>query len=145
MGRLCYPTTASGQGPGTLARKLSRCKEGMARVFASPGTNFIEHYACRGTSLIEAGKLSRLQNVCWGHWRSVAVQVCLGARKLSRYRIYIAGRCACPDASIHYRICLGCRSKSKNRDKQLTHIVRVSWCFVILKLIRSLCNQNRSM
>ena len=25
---------ASGQGTGTLARKLSRCKEGMARVFA---------------------------------------------------------------------------------------------------------------
>jgi hypothetical protein len=24
------------------------------------------------------------------------------------------------------RICLECRSKSKNRDKQLTHIVRVS-------------------
>jgi len=55
MGRLCYPTQASGQSPGTLARKLSRCKparpndelffqsewdfgrsggEGMARVFA---------------------------------------------------------------------------------------------------------------
>jgi hypothetical protein len=34
MGRLCYPTQASGQGPGTLAAKLSRCKEGMARVFA---------------------------------------------------------------------------------------------------------------
>jgi hypothetical protein len=24
------------------------------------------------------------------------------------------------------QICLGCRSKSKNHDKQLTHIVRVS-------------------
>ena len=24
------PDAASGQGPGTLARKLSRCKEGMA-------------------------------------------------------------------------------------------------------------------
>ena len=28
------PDEASGQGPGTLAANLSRCKEGMARVFA---------------------------------------------------------------------------------------------------------------
>src|SRR4030043_1606736 len=29
------------------------------RTFCRPGTNFIEHYACRGTNMIEAGKLSR--------------------------------------------------------------------------------------
>jgi len=28
------PDEASGQSPDTLAGKLSRCKEGMARVFA---------------------------------------------------------------------------------------------------------------
>ena len=28
------PDASTGQGPGTLAEKLSRCKEGMARVFA---------------------------------------------------------------------------------------------------------------
>jgi len=28
------------------------------------------------------------------------------------------------------QICLGCRSRSKNRDKQLTHIVRVISRFV---------------
>jgi len=33
-GKVVLPDVASGQGPGTLARKLSRCKEGMARVFA---------------------------------------------------------------------------------------------------------------
>jgi len=33
-GEVVLPDAASGQGPGTLARKLSRCKEGMARVFA---------------------------------------------------------------------------------------------------------------
>ena len=40
---------------------------------------------------------------------------CPGARKLSRCRNIIAGRCACPDASFS-RICLGSRSKSKNQD-----------------------------
>jgi len=33
-GEVVLPDAASGQGPGTLAGKLSRCKEGMARVFA---------------------------------------------------------------------------------------------------------------
>jgi hypothetical protein len=33
-GEVVLPDEASGQGFGTLARNLSRCKEGMARVFA---------------------------------------------------------------------------------------------------------------
>ena len=63
--------------------------------------------------------------VSGGHWRSVAVQVisepeiCQGAglqlRADERVRVQKP-----------LQICLECRSKSKNRDKQLTHIVRVS-------------------
>ena len=34
MGEVVLPDAASGQSLGTLAGKLSRCKEGMARVFA---------------------------------------------------------------------------------------------------------------
>jgi hypothetical protein len=33
-GEVVLPDDSTGQGPGTLARKLSRGKEGMARVFA---------------------------------------------------------------------------------------------------------------
>src|SRR4030042_376253 len=44
------------------------------RTFCRPGTNFIEHYECRGT-------------------------ICLEARNLSRCRISIASRCACPGAA----------------------------------------------
>ena len=33
-GEVVLPAAASGHDPDTLARKLSRCKEGMARVFA---------------------------------------------------------------------------------------------------------------
>ena len=61
MGRLCYPTQASGQGPGTLARKLSRCKPawltpvrqgGYGTCFCCQAVNIIEFYECRGTKLI---------------------------------------------------------------------------------------------
>jgi hypothetical protein len=59
------------------------------------------------------------------HWRSVAVQsvsepeICHGAgfklRAGAGVRVHIP-----------LQSCLGSRSKSKNRDKQLTHIDRVS-------------------
>ena len=32
-GEVVLPDDSTGQSPGTLASKLSRCKEGMARVF----------------------------------------------------------------------------------------------------------------
>jgi hypothetical protein len=58
----------------------------------------------------------------------------LEARNLSRCRILIACRCACPGARA-LRICLGSRNKSKNRDKQLTHIVRVR-CRINFKTVK---------
>ena len=69
-----------------------------------------------------------VQDIYWEHWRSVAVQFvskpesCHGAEfKLSadeRVRVQLP-----------LLICLGSRSKSKNRDKQLTFIDRVSVSF----------------
>ena len=70
------------------------------RTFCRHGTKFYEHNACRGTNLIEARKLSRY------------IEIKL--RAMARVRVHLP-----------LRICLGCRSKSKNRDKQLTFIVRV--------------------
>jgi hypothetical protein len=93
------PDASTGQGPGTLAGKLSRCKEGMARVFAV--------------------MVQILLSIT-----SVAVQIvsepkiCQGAGFKLR-----------ADARIRVQrplqICLGCRGKSKKCDKQLTFIVRV--------------------
>jgi len=76
-GEVVLPDASTGQGPGSLAEKLSRCKPACLRsqagrvwrTFCRPGTKFYEHYACRGTSLI-------------------------GAEKLSRYRMFVAGTCA---------------------------------------------------
>ena len=60
-----------------------------------------------------------------GHWRSVAVQF-VSEPEISQG----AGFQLSADARVRVQrllqICLECRSKSKNRDKQLTHIVRVS-------------------
>ena len=62
------------------------------RSFCHPGTSFIDHYACRGTMLIDDTNLSKC-NKCYKR----ALAQCRGtsyleARELSRCRIYIAGR-----------------------------------------------------
>ncbi len=64
-GEVVLPDAASGQNPGTLARKLSRCKEGMAHFLPS-WYKFSELYACRGTSMIEATNLSPVTNLIEG-------------------------------------------------------------------------------
>jgi len=52
-------------------------------------------------------------------------KTCLGASNLSWCKIKLACRWASPGLSA-LRICLGSRSKSKNRDKFITPTVRVS-------------------
>src|SRR4030042_3137470 len=42
-----------------FSQKAVTVQGGYGALFASHGTNFIEHYACRGTSLIGAASLSR--------------------------------------------------------------------------------------
>jgi hypothetical protein len=67
-----------------------------------------------------------VQDICWEHWRSVAVQAvsepenCQGAGFILR----AGARVRVQEPLQSY---LGSRSKSKNCDEQLTHIVRVSF------------------
>jgi len=61
MGRLCYPTRAPGR---VLVLEPESCPGARRvwRTFCRPGTNFAEHYACRGTILIGAANLSPVKN-----------------------------------------------------------------------------------
>jgi hypothetical protein len=66
------------------------------------------------------------------YWRSVAVQAVSEAENCHGVRFILL-----VDARVRMQeplqICQGCRSNSKNRDKQLTHIVRVigrCYCFM---------------
>ena len=101
------------------------------RGFCRPGTKFCELYECRGTSLIGAGNLSRLQSL-------IAGTGAVSRYKLSRSQKFVTvqdfncGQMRVSGCNEPLRICLGCRSKSKNCDKQLTHIVRVSGCYFSL-------------
>ena len=134
MGRLCYPTQASGQSPGSPRQRgwyVVTVQGGYGVVFAILVQSFIEagrvveqfwtkplssqciellmraHAQCRGTKLIGARKLSRYIGLKLWALARVRVQVAAG---------FVLGAVFC-----------------KNHDKQLTHIVRVI-ASVILRL-----------
>jgi len=65
MGRLCYPT----QAPPRICPGRPESCHGARRVwrtFCRLGTNYAEHYACRGTSLIGAENLSPVTKLVTG-------------------------------------------------------------------------------
>ena len=109
MGRLCYPTQAPGRVlvPRTSgARKLSRCKEGMA------------HFLQSGYRVLWPLRASR--------YRVVKIFVNYpGAVK------FIGGSCAV-GVCLAVLSCLGSGNKSKKCDKQLTHIVRVRFSYLFI-------------
>jgi hypothetical protein len=91
------------------------------RTFCRPGTKLVEHYACRGTSMIGAGKLSRYRIFIGGTGPAEA-----GVQAVSELEIcHGAGFKLRTDARVRVQeslqICLESRSKSKKCDEQLTH------------------------
>jgi hypothetical protein len=122
-GEVVLPDDSTGQGPGTLARKPSRCKEGMAWFLPS----WCKFYCIQARSRYNFDRSHEFipdYKFGFGHWRSVAVQSVSEPENC-----HVAGFKLLTDARVRVqeplKICLGCRSKSKNHDKQLTHIVRV--------------------
>src|SRR4030043_642531 len=126
MGRLCYPT----QHPGRVliprvfgARKLSRCKEGMAHFLPSRykfclALRVSRYKVDRSRKFIPGYKF-------WdGHWRSVGVQAVSEPEicQVEGFKLRADERVRVQEP---LQICLECRIKSKKCDKQLTHIVRV--------------------
>jgi hypothetical protein len=66
-----YPATS----PGTLVGKLSRWQARYGARFCSPGTNFIELYECRGTSLLSGRVLVQVQDALNDYWRGRGISI----------------------------------------------------------------------
>jgi hypothetical protein len=72
-GEVVLPDASTGQDPGTLAEKLSRCKEGMAHFLPS----WYKFYYALARSLYKFDRSCEFipgYKFGGGHWRSVAVQ-----------------------------------------------------------------------
>jgi len=120
MGRLCYPTQAPGRVlvPRVLgARKLSRCKEGMAHFLPS-GYKFCEVYECRVTRLIGAASLSPVTNL-------VAGTDAVSRYKLSRSQKFVTvqdlncGQVSVSGCNNHYKSVLGAGAEAKSVTNNL--------------------------
>jgi hypothetical protein len=97
-----------------VGHKAVTVQGGYGTCFCHQGTIFNEHYELRGTRLIGSRKQVKVHKVL------------LRALERSRYKLL--------------QICLWSRSKGKNRDKQLTHIVRVSQSYVLFIYFDSIFN-----
>ena len=144
MGRLCYPTQAPSRVPvprASGARKLSRCKPARLNDVSRSGGEGMAHFLPSWYKFYCVLARSRFK-FDWSrelipgykaigvHWRSVGAQI------VSKPEIsHGAGFKLSEDVRVRVQqplqICLGCRSKSKKCDKQLTHIVRVSGCHLL--------------
>jgi len=52
-----------------FSREVVTVQGGYGTCFCSHGTNFIEHWVCRGTSFISDREIVPVQYVLNGHWR----------------------------------------------------------------------------
>jgi len=88
------------------------------RTFCRPGTNFSEHYECRGTSLIGAGKLSRYRIL-------VGSTGAVSGYKLSRSQKFVTvqdlncGQMRVSGCKNHYKFVLRTGTKAKSVTNNL--------------------------
>ena len=109
-------------------------------LFAVQVQSFIEHYACRGTSLIGAANLSSVTNL-------VAGTGAVSRYKLSRSQKSSqgAGFKLRADARVRVQrplqICLGCRSKAKSVTNNLPILSVLAFVHILsfLMVTKSLC------
>jgi len=120
MGRLCWPTQVPGSVllPRVLgASKLSRHKEAMARFLASwhklPGV-----YACRGTSLVGADKLSRYR-IFVGGTGAVSRYILSRSQKLVTVQDFNCEPMRVSGCKNHYKFVLGAGVKAKTVTNNL--------------------------
>jgi hypothetical protein len=116
-GEVVLPDASTGQDPGTLARKLSRCKEGMAHFLPS-GYKFCEHYECRGTSLIGAANLSPFTKLVAGtgavsRYKADRSQKFVKVQDLNCAQMRVSG------CNNHYKYVLSAGTKAKSVTNNL--------------------------
>jgi hypothetical protein len=129
MGRLCYPTRAPGSPEYSgwyFSQKTVTVQGGYGTCFCRPGTNFIEHYECRGTKLISETNLS-ICNRCYK----------MGTGAVSRYNLsrsqksvtvhdFNCVQMRVSGCSKHYKFVLNAGAKAKTVTNNLP-ILSVLW------------------
>ena len=133
-GEVVLPDAASGHDPDTrqlAGQKAVTVQGGYGTCFCRPGTNFIEHYACRGTSLIGARKLSRYMIFVGGTGA-------VSRYKLSRSQDSVTvhnlnwGQMRVSGCIYHYKVVLGVGAKAKTVTSNLPILSVLGFVFLFI-------------
>jgi hypothetical protein len=118
MGRLCYPTQPPGHLLIYFSRETVTVQGGYGMCFCRPGTNFIEHYACRGTRLIGASNLSRYRIFVSGTG-AVSRYNLSRSQKSVTVQDFNCGQMRVSGCKNHYEFILGAGAKAKTMTNNL--------------------------
>jgi len=120
MGRLCYPTQhrAGSKYPAPAGPQSCHGARRVWRTFCRHGTSFIEHYACRDTSLIGVGKLSRYRILFAGTGAVLRYKLSR-SQKLVMVQDLNCVQMRASGYSDHYEFVLGAGAKAKSVTNNL--------------------------
>jgi hypothetical protein len=118
MGSKCYLTQPSGNQSWYFSRKVVPVARKVWRNFCRHGTNFIEHYACSGTSLIGAVNLSPVTNFgastgAVSRYKLFRSQKFVKVQDLNCVQMRVSG------CNNHYKFVLGVGAKAKSVTNKL--------------------------
>jgi len=122
MGRLCYPTQAPGRVPVPRvlgARKLSRCKEGMARVFAFQVQSLLSITSVAVQVLSEPRIYPRLQSWLRALAPSTRGYKLSRSQKAVKMQDFKCGQMRVSGYNNHYKFVLSAGTKAKSVTNNL--------------------------
>jgi len=88
------------------------------RTFCHPGTKFVDHYECRGTSLIGATNLSQIKNLVAGTGAVSRYKV-ERSQKFITVQDFNCGQMRVSGCNNHYKFVLGAGTKAKSVTNNL--------------------------
>jgi len=103
------------------------------RTFCRPGTKLVEHYECRGTSLIGAGKLSRYRILIAGTG-AVSRYNLSRSQKLVMVQDLYCVQMSASGCNNHYRFILSAGAKAKSVTNNLPILSVLAFRFFVNSL-----------
>jgi hypothetical protein len=124
-------------GTWYFSRETVTVQGGYGTCFCRPSTNFIEHYACRDTSLIGASSLSPVTNLVTGTG-AVSRYNLSRRQKFITVQVFNCGQLCVSGCNGHYEFVLGAGAKAKTVTNNLP-ILSVLWLCTFVEA----CPQHR--
>jgi len=114
----CVTRRSIRAGSWYFSREVVTVQGGYGTCFCRPGTNSIEHYACRGTSLIGAANLSPVTNLVAGTG-AVSRYRLSRSQKLVKMQEFNCGQMRVSGCKNHYKFVLSAGAKAKSVTNNL--------------------------